>query len=188
MKSITEMNKEVEQAEAELEKCSQVHQGVEAKLAEHAEVVAKIQTEIEDVENEVFASFCEEISIPNIRLYEEQGLPVMTERVNKRLQFEKQKSRIQSQIEYEKSWDKEGDVEKWKEALETQQRVVEEAQKKEREKVSGFREEKEEALEAIVMVVVMFLFLHYIFCVGFPLALDFFIIFFFIFSTNIFFH
>lgn len=114
---------------------------MKTRLTEQETEITELQTEMERAENEVFASFCEEIHVPSIRLYEEQGLQTMTERANKRLQFEKQKSRIQSQINYERSRDKKMDVERWETALEAQRVQVEEAKKEEEKKVGHLLEE-----------------------------------------------
>ena len=94
---------------------------------------------METVENEVFRNFCREIEVPNIRQYEEQGLQVLMKQANKQLDFEKQISRIMSLIEYEQSEDMEKEVEKWETAVKTQTTIVEEAIKKEKEKVRRLR-------------------------------------------------
>lgn len=142
LRHVSQITEEMQKLEEELEKSSAAYEVMKAKVAEEEAKITQLQTEMEKAENEVFASFCREIGIPSIRLYEEQGLQVMTERANKRLQFEKQKSRIQSQIKYEKSRDKDADVERWRAVVEAQRALVEKAKEDERKKVSCLQVEE----------------------------------------------
>lgn len=61
-----------------------------------------------NVEDEVFADFCSQINVQNIRHYEEKELRAQQERAKRRLEFENQRSKLMNQLEYEKSRDTEG--------------------------------------------------------------------------------
>ena len=57
------------------------------------------------VEDEIFTEFCSQIGVSNIRDYEEKQLLAQQEKTQKRLEFDKQKGRLASQLEYVKSHD-----------------------------------------------------------------------------------
>ncbi|XP_050690811.1 structural maintenance of chromosomes protein 1A-like [Eriocheir sinensis] len=144
LKHISQVTVEMEKMGKELELCNVTYKVTKVKVADQEAKISQVETEMEKVENEVFASFCKEIRIPSIRFYEKQGLQVMTERANKRLQFEKQKSRLQNQIKYERSRDKDGDVERWRRVVEVQRALVEKAEEEKRKKAK----EAEELMKA----------------------------------------
>jgi len=57
------------------------------------------------VEDDVFADFCRQIGMTNIRQYEERELRSQQERAKIRLEFENQKNRIMSQLDFERTKD-----------------------------------------------------------------------------------
>lgn len=67
--------------------------------------IEEIKVQMNSVEDVVFAQFCQEIGIRNIRQYEDRHLREQEERKQKRLEFEKQINRITSNLEFEKSRD-----------------------------------------------------------------------------------
>lgn len=67
--------------------------------------IKKVQAKKNVVEDEVFTEFCKQIGVKNIREYEEKQLLAQQEKTQKRLEFEKQKGRLASQLEYVKSHD-----------------------------------------------------------------------------------
>merc|ERR1712013_227379 len=76
-----------------------------ASIATREETIEKVQAKKNVVEDEVFTDFCGQIGVSNIRDYEEKQLLAQQEKTQKRLQFEKQKGRLASQLEYVKSHD-----------------------------------------------------------------------------------
>lgn len=67
--------------------------------------IEEIKVQMNSVEDVVFATFCQEIGIKNIRQYEDRHLREQEERKQKRLEFEKQINRISSNLEFERSRD-----------------------------------------------------------------------------------
>ena len=65
----------------------------------------QVQAKKNVVEDDVFSEFCKTIGVANIREYEEKQLQQQQEKTQKRLDFEKQKGRLTSQLEYVKSHD-----------------------------------------------------------------------------------
>ena len=81
---------------------------IEEQISQRAELIKAKTTSMNRVEDEVFAKFCAQIGVANIRQYEEKELRAQQERAKKRLAFENQKSRLMNQLEYERSRDTEG--------------------------------------------------------------------------------
>ncbi|XP_065668984.1 structural maintenance of chromosomes protein 1A isoform X2 [Hydra vulgaris] len=67
--------------------------------------VQKIEKEKNVIEDQIFASFCLQIGVQNIRQYEETQLVAQQEKTEKMLQFQKQEGKLQNQIDYLKSCD-----------------------------------------------------------------------------------
>lgn len=61
------------------------------------ERIEEADSRIQEVEQEVFASFCEKIGIKNVREYEERQLKMTNEIAEKRMQFETQKAKLENQ-------------------------------------------------------------------------------------------
>ena len=78
-------------------------------MQERSQRIKKVKEKTNNVEDELFAAFCEEIGVVNIRQYEERELQVQEDRAKKRLEFDNQKLRLQNQLEFEKSRDTRGE-------------------------------------------------------------------------------
>jgi structural maintenance of chromosome 1 len=87
---------------------------IEKRLNERSQKIKKLKQEANQVEDEIFRSFCEEINVPNIRIYEERELAGQQERVKERMLFEEKKTRLNTQLEFEKSRDTQKSFEKWR--------------------------------------------------------------------------
>lgn len=62
-----------------------------------------VKDKIHQMEDLVFADFCAEIGVANIREYEQDYLRLQQELEKKRLQFESQQTRLSTQLEYEQA-------------------------------------------------------------------------------------
>ncbi|KAL8812311.1 MAG: hypothetical protein Q9223_000108 [Gallowayella weberi] len=60
-----------------------------------------LQSSVSEVQDEVFANFCQRLGYENIRIYEAQQGSLQQENTQKNLEFSAQKSRLQNRIEYE---------------------------------------------------------------------------------------
>ncbi|KAM4675560.1 structural maintenance of chromosomes protein 1B-like [Discoglossus pictus] len=88
--------------------------------------IEDLQQQMNQVEDQVFKAFCEEIGFSNIRQYEEEHVKQQQETDKSRLEFENQKTRLGIQLEYlkgqlEKETKK---VNKLKEALDTHEEEI----------------------------------------------------------------
>ncbi|KAL5014287.1 hypothetical protein ScPMuIL_008557 [Solemya velum] len=100
-------------------------QEIERRMGDRGEKIKLLKEKMNRVEDEVFAHFCEQIGVENIRQYEERELQVQQERAKKRLEFENQKFRLQNQIEFERSRDTIANVKKWEKAVTDDERDLE---------------------------------------------------------------
>lgn len=61
----------------------------------------ELESAVSEVQDEVFAEFCQQLDYDNIRVYEAQQGSLQQEAAQKNLEFSTQKSRLQSRIKYE---------------------------------------------------------------------------------------
>lgn len=64
--------------------------------------IQKVQEQIAQIEDHIFEDFCAEINVPNIRDYEAMQYGVSDEVTEQRAQFSAQKSRLDTQLSFEK--------------------------------------------------------------------------------------
>ncbi|XP_056370598.1 structural maintenance of chromosomes protein 1B [Oenanthe melanoleuca] len=69
-------------------------------IVQRKEKIEEFQRKINEVEDDVFQEFCEEIGIENIRVYEQEHVRQQEEIDKKRLEFENQRTRLNIQLEY----------------------------------------------------------------------------------------
>lgn len=74
-------------------------------MQDREQKIEEIKLKMNSVEDVVFAQFCQEIGVRNIRQYEDRELRAQEERKQKRLEFQKQINRITSNLEFERSKD-----------------------------------------------------------------------------------
>ncbi|KAH0616385.1 hypothetical protein JD844_027437, partial [Phrynosoma platyrhinos] len=76
--------------------CSMLNEGVLQRAAKMDE----LQKKINEMEDNIFHEFCEEIGVENIRVYEKEYIQLQEEIDKKRFEFENQKTRLSVQLEY----------------------------------------------------------------------------------------
>ncbi|XP_060044743.1 structural maintenance of chromosomes protein 1B [Erinaceus europaeus] len=69
-------------------------------IKERQQRIKALQERINKVEDEIFQHFCEEIGVENIREFEKKHVKQQQEIDQKRLEFEKQKTLLNTQLEY----------------------------------------------------------------------------------------
>ncbi|XP_008053361.1 structural maintenance of chromosomes protein 1B isoform X2 [Carlito syrichta] len=69
-------------------------------IKERQQRIKDFQEKIDKVEDDIFQYFCEEIGVENIREFENRHVKQQQEIDQKRLEFEKQKTRLNIQLEY----------------------------------------------------------------------------------------
>ena len=86
---------------------------------------------MDNVEDNVFRDFCQQIGVDNIRQYEERELRVARDRDKRRMEFQNQEQRLRNQLEYERSRDTEAPMRKWQDMIDEEKRAVEKLKQEE---------------------------------------------------------
>ena len=97
----TSKEKELSHAQEELASVKPKHKGKHRELQDLETRLKELRTAVEEVEDQIFAAFCQRLDYENIRVYEAQQGSLQQEGAQKRLEFATQKSRLESRISYE---------------------------------------------------------------------------------------
>ncbi|KAK2580141.1 hypothetical protein KPH14_012415 [Odynerus spinipes] len=130
-KQISELEAELEALQNELNMFGPTIAAIEKTMAERDQEIQNIKEKMNNVEDDVFASFCEQIGVSNIRQYEERELRSQQERAKKRMEFENQCNRIYNQLDFEKQRDTESNVLRWERAVQDAEDKLESAKQTE---------------------------------------------------------
>ncbi|XP_055049149.2 structural maintenance of chromosomes protein 1B isoform X2 [Misgurnus anguillicaudatus] len=114
---------------------------IQTKTVEQKDNEMKVvRNKIYQMEDVVFASFCAEIGVANIREYEQDYLRLQQELEKKRLQFESQRTCLNTQLDYEQA-----QLEKQI----TQMKKLKETIHKEENIISSLKEEEDRLMSAV---------------------------------------
>ncbi|XP_017767579.1 PREDICTED: structural maintenance of chromosomes protein 1A [Eufriesea mexicana] len=130
-KQISEFETELDSLQSELNMFGPAIAAIEKTMAERDQEIQNIKEKMNNVEDDVFASFCEQIGVSNIRQYEERELRSQQERAKKRMEFENQCNRIYNQLDFEKQRDTESNVLRWERAVQDAEDKLESARQTE---------------------------------------------------------
>ncbi|XP_012276752.1 structural maintenance of chromosomes protein 1A [Orussus abietinus] len=130
-KQIAELEAELESLQSDLDKFGPTIAAIEKTMAERDQEIQNIKEKMNNVEDDVFANFCEQIGVTNIRQYEERELRSQQERAKKRMEFENQCNRIYNQLDFEKQRDTESNVLRWERAVQDAEDKLESARQTE---------------------------------------------------------
>ncbi|XP_019594797.2 structural maintenance of chromosomes protein 1B isoform X1 [Rhinolophus sinicus] len=102
-KHLAALYREQSQLQSELlnieSQCTMLSEGIQ----ERQKRIEGFQEKINKVEDDIFQHFCEEIGVENIREFEQKHVKQQQEIDQKRLEFEKQKTRLNIQLEYSRN-------------------------------------------------------------------------------------
>ncbi|XP_021486567.1 structural maintenance of chromosomes protein 1B isoform X1 [Meriones unguiculatus] len=79
--------------------CTMLSEGINKQQQK----IEEFQDKIDKVEDDIFQDFCKEIGVENIREFENKHVKQQQENDQKRLEFEKQKTRLNIQLEYSRN-------------------------------------------------------------------------------------
>ncbi|XP_043260156.1 structural maintenance of chromosomes protein 1A isoform X4 [Colletes gigas] len=130
-KQIAELETELDNLQTELNMFGPSIAAIEKTMSERDQEIQNIKEKMNNVEDDVFASFCEQIGVSNIRQYEERELRSQQERAKKRMEFENQCNRICNQLDFEKQRDTENNVLRWERAVQDAEDKLESARQTE---------------------------------------------------------
>lgn len=130
-KQIVDLEMELDGLQNELNMFGPAIAAIEKTMAERDQEIQNIKEKMNNVEDDVFASFCEQIGVSNIRQYEERELRSQQERAKKRMEFDNQCNRIYNQLDFEKQRDTESNVLRWERAVQDAEDKLESAKQTE---------------------------------------------------------
>lgn len=136
MKQINTLERELGDLKNKLENFGPNIAEIERTLRNRDQQIQEIKENMNNVEDIVFASFCTQIGVANIRQYEERELRTQQERMKKRMEFENQKNRILNQLEFEKTRDTSNNVLRWERAVQDDEDSLEAAKQAEQKQMS----------------------------------------------------
>ncbi|XP_077166797.1 structural maintenance of chromosomes protein 1B isoform X4 [Paroedura picta] len=99
-KRLSSFSKEKSMLKSELVNIQSQHEMLNEGVLQRARQIDELQKKINEVEDNVFLEFCEEIGVENIRVYEKEHVQQQEEIDKKRLEFENLKIRLSIQLEY----------------------------------------------------------------------------------------
>lgn len=102
-KNLQSKKREVDHVERQLKDERPKMQGEQRKLDKIEEDISDYQDSINNVENEVFAEFCEQHGFDDIRDYEARQGSLQQEAAQKKLEFVTQKAQIEGQLAFERT-------------------------------------------------------------------------------------
>ncbi|KAL9601132.1 MAG: hypothetical protein Q9219_002731 [cf. Caloplaca sp. 3 TL-2023] len=97
----TSKQKELSHAQEQLEGAKPKYREKLAELEDSRRHLEEVQAAVSEIQDEVFADFCQRLGYDNIRVYDAQQGFLLQEGSQKNLEFSTQKSRLQSRIKYE---------------------------------------------------------------------------------------
>lgn len=95
------IKEELKHVERELKKLSPELKKAQNSYSKLSSQIAELQSAIDSAEDGVFASFCSQIGVKNVREYEERQLKVAEEESQARLRFDQQVARLTHQSQFE---------------------------------------------------------------------------------------
>ncbi|CAF1161690.1 unnamed protein product [Adineta steineri] len=105
---------------------------LQASIDEREKRISKLRIQKNKIEDAVFADFCKQIHVANIRVYEDRELQAAEKRAQERLEFENQITKIQTMLEFERSRNTAGHVEQIQNEVAALEDALQKCQKNEK--------------------------------------------------------
>lgn len=117
---------------------------IEHSMRERDQKIQDMKEKMNRVEDDIFADFCQQVGIANIRQYEERELRSQQERAKKRLEFENHISRIKNQLDFENTKDLKTNVLRWERAVHDDENDYEKAKQAEQKQMADIEKDMKE--------------------------------------------
>ncbi|EDO49596.1 predicted protein [Nematostella vectensis] len=131
--TLAEISRELKIIDGKLKGLEPDRARILASMGEREQIIKKTEAEMNQVEDKVFQEFCQTIGVDTIRQYEEKQLKAQQERSKKRLEFTKQESRLQNQLDYERSRDTKSQVKKLETSIKNDEEEIKKLKAEEKE-------------------------------------------------------
>lgn len=147
--TMAEYNKEATTIENELDDLRPVLDNLEKQIDDRLQKIDECQEKLNVVEDKVFKDFCKNLGIDNIRQYEEKQLSKQQEKAKKRLEFANHQSKLQSQLDFEKRRNTQGQVKKHEDQLVADEAALAELEDEEKVQLESIERTQTALTEAI---------------------------------------
>ena len=141
LKRNKEIDKDIDTLCRKVESFDPQMRKIKDRMDERQQKINAKKDEMNSVEDEKFADFCEELGVENIRQYEERQNKQSQEMENRKLQLENEKNNIMSRLQYEKSKETRELVDRWKRSVSDEEQNLEEAREVEKKEMKAIEEE-----------------------------------------------
>jgi structural maintenance of chromosome 1 len=139
-KTILNLEKESQQLKQENNRYDPKIKEIETRINDRLIRIKKLKQDSNKIEDEIFSEFCKEIKVDNIRVYEERELAGQQENVKERMIFEEKKTRLTTQLEFEKSRDTLKSYQRWQRDMEENSKELEKLKKEEESLVQSIKQ------------------------------------------------
>ncbi|CAB4059541.1 SMC1 [Lepeophtheirus salmonis] len=138
VKKISSLRSSMKKIRTELENFVPIIREIENIMRDREVKIEATKEKMNRVEDDIFGDFCEQIGVSDIRQYEERELKNQQDREKKKLEFENEINRIQSQLEYEGKRAKQldGNVTKYERMVQDDEDALEKAKNSEQTQMS----------------------------------------------------
>ncbi|XP_040580445.1 LOW QUALITY PROTEIN: structural maintenance of chromosomes protein 1A [Lepeophtheirus salmonis] len=138
VKKISSLRSSMKKIRTELENFVPIIREIENIMRDREVKIEATKEKMNRVEDDIFGDFCEQIGVSDIRQYEERELKNQQDRKKKKLEFENEINRIQSQLEYEGKRAKQldGNVTKYERMVQDDEDALEKAKNSEQTQMS----------------------------------------------------
>lgn len=136
-----DIKKEVGSLEHKLEQFGPVIKEIKDRMEKIEAKISKIREAMNQVEDTIFADFCRQLGVDNIRQYEERQSKASQENEKKRLQFENERNSLTSRLQYERSKDTSDNVKRWEKVVEDEERNLLQARESEKSEMKAIEQE-----------------------------------------------
>ncbi|XP_063237395.1 structural maintenance of chromosomes protein 1A isoform X2 [Bacillus rossius redtenbacheri] len=144
LKQIAQLESELDSLKTKSDNFGPTIAEIERTMRARDQQIQEIKENMNNVEDKVFAKFCTQIGVENIRQYEERELRSQQERMKKRMEFENQRNRILNQLEFEKTRDTRNNVLRWERAVQDDEDALEAAKQAEQKQMADIEKDMRE--------------------------------------------
>lgn len=126
-----EYNRQLKRIEQEVNQLGPKVKSIETRMADREIRIQEKKTQMNSVEDLVYADFCRRIGVANIREYEERELVLQQDRAKKMSELEQQIDRIASHLEFARSKNTKDNVDRWERVVQDEEDALEKQKRSE---------------------------------------------------------
>lgn len=142
-KSELEYNRLLKGTQKEMDLIGPKIKAIEKRMAERDQRIQEKKSQMNSVEDRVYADFCKGIGVANIREYEERELVLQQDRAKKMSELEQQVDRISSHLDFERSKNTKDNVDRWERVVQDEDDALENQKRSETAQRAAIEEDNQ---------------------------------------------